>query len=365
MKEILADLDRWQSAGDEIAVATLVRVEGSAPRPPGARLAVTRGGGMAGSVSGGCVESDVYERAMQVLDAGQPALAAYGIDDEQALDVGLSCGGTIHVLIEPFAADEAWKAARKRVEAQQPVVLATAVSPEALRGRRLAALPDGGIVGGIDPALDGEIADEARRLLLEGSSGVIALSSALASSNAEVFVESFAPPARLYIVGATHIAMPLSRMAGELGFAVTVIDARGLFATDERFPDAEAVVRAWPQDVLTPEKLDAYSYVVVLSHDPKFDLPALIPALRSDARYIGAMGSRATHERRLTELRAQGFSDADLARIRAPIGLDLGGNRPEEIALAILAEMLAVRHGRDGVALSRSAEPIHDRQEAS
>ncbi len=359
MKEILADLDRWLSAGDEIAVATLVRVDGSAPRPPGARLAVTRGGGMAGSVSGGCVESDVYERAMQVLDADRPALATYGIDDEQAFDVGLSCGGTIHVLIEPFAPGDAWTAARKRVEERQPVALATAVAPEDLQGLRLAASPDGGIVGGIAPDLDGEIADEARRWLLEDRSGVIALPS----GGADVFVESFTPPARLYIVGATHVAIPLSRMAGELGFAVTVIDARGLFATEERFPNVEAVVRAWPQDALTPQTLDGYSYVVVLSHDPKFDLPALIPALRSEARYIGAMGSRATHERRLAALRAQGFSDADLARIRAPIGLDLGGTRPEEIALAILAEMLAVRHGRAGVALSRISDPIHDRSE--
>ena len=353
MKEILADLDRWQAAKEEIALATLTAVRGSAPRLPGARLAVTRSGKMAGSVSGGCVENDVFERALQVLDSGLPVMTSYGISDEAGLRVGLSCGGTIDVLIEPFVSGEAWLALRGAIEAQQPAAFAIGVSPAPLLGRRL-TLAGEARIGSIDDALDEEIAAAAHGLLAEGQTRVISLP--WRSESAEVFIEAFAPPLRLFIVGATHTAVPLCHMAAEVGFRVTVIDARSMFATEERFPDADEVVRAWPDDVLPGAALDAYSYVVVLAHDPKFDLPALTHALRSEARYLGAIGSRETHEARKDALREQGFSDDDLARIRAPIGLDIGGQTPEETAVAILAEMLAVRHGKSGGALAL-AEP--------
>ncbi|MCH8065079.1 MAG: XdhC family protein [Chloroflexi bacterium] len=361
MLEILADLDRWQQEGEEIALATLVGVEGSAPRLPGARLLLTRSGRMAGSVSGGCVEGDVYERALAVLDSGQPAVASYGIDDEEGFRVGLSCGGTIRVLIEPFATCDAWQALRRRVEAQEPAAFVAALTPAALVGRKLTILPDGSAVGSIDPAADEEIGAEARRWLREERTGTTTMP--LRGKEMTLFVESFPPPPRLYIVGATHAAIALCQMAAKLGFRVTVIDARSMFATAERFPEAEAVLRAWPDEALADNVLDGYSYLAVLSHDPKFDLPALAAALRSDARYIGAMGSRATHARRLAELRKQGFTDDDFARIRAPIGLDIGGQKPEETALAILAEMLAVRYGRDGTALSAKQAAIHAESE--
>ncbi len=359
MLEILADLDRWQQEGEEIALATLVGVEGSAPRLPGARLLLTRSGKMAGSVSGGCVEGDVYERALAVLDSGQPAVASYGIDDEEGFRVGLSCGGTIRVLIEPFAACDAWLALRRRVEAQEPAVFVVALAPAAVLGRKLTILPDGTAVGSIGPAIDEEIGENVRGWLREERTGTMTLRG----EEASLFVESFPPPPRLFIVGATHAAISLSEMAAKLGFQVTVIDARSMFATTERFPDAESVLRVWPDEALVDGVLDGYSYLAVLSHDPKFDLPALAAALRSDARYIGAMGGRATHERRLAELRKQGFTDNDLARIRAPIGLDIGGQKPEETALAILAEILAVRYGRDGAALSARQVAIHAESE--
>jgi xanthine dehydrogenase accessory factor len=219
-------------------------------------------------------------------------------------------------------------------------------------------LPGGdAVVGCIDPSLDREVAAEARRLLPEG--GTRALTLAWRDGEATLYLEAFPPPLRLFIVGATHTAIPLCRIAKQLGFRVTVIDPRGAFATRERFPEADELVRAWPGEALDGVALDAYAYVVTLSHDPKFDLPTLAHVLRSEARYIGAMGSRGTHEGRKAQLREQGFSEAELARIRAPVGLDLGGRSPEEIALAIAAEMLAVRYGREGRALAERKAAIH------
>ncbi len=349
MKEILADLDRWQAENEEIAMATLTAVRGSAPRLPGARLGLTRSGKMAGSVSGGCVENDVFERAIQVLDSGQPVVANYGIADELGFQVGLSCGGSIDVLIEPFAPTEAWHELEGAVREQRPAALAIGLSPASLLGRKLTVV-DKAFVGSIDPSLDQSIAAEAQRLLPEGGTRTLALP--WRGEEATVFLESFPPPLRLFIVGATHTAIPLCRMAKEVGFQITVIDARSMFAVEERFPDAEEVLRAWPDSALAEKTLDAYSYLVILTHDPKFDLPTLELALHSDARYIGAMGSRATHRTRTAQLRQRGFSEADLARIRAPIGLNIGSRTPEEIAVAILAEMLAVRYGKAEDALA-------------
>lgn len=359
MREILTELDRWQRDKEETALATVVQVRGSAPRPAGARLGVTRSGRMAGSVSGGCVENDVFERAMQVLDSSQPVVATYGISDELGFEIGLSCGGSIDVLVEPFRADPAWQAVRQAVEGQRPAAFVIGLAPASLLGHKLALLGDDATVGSIDPQLDQQVAAEARQLLLEGGTRVLTLP--WADGEATLFIEAFPPPSRLFIVGATHVGIALARMAKELGFRVTVIDARSIFATRERFPEADELLRAWPDDVLKKAPLDAYSYIVVLTHDPKFDLPSLARALRSPARYIGAMGSRGTHDRRKAQLRQQGFSEEELARIRAPIGLDLGASNPEEIALAILAEMLAVRYGGDGRPLSQKGAAIHAR----
>jgi xanthine dehydrogenase accessory factor len=355
MKEILGDLDRWQREDEEIALATLVRLRGSAPRLPGARLCLTRSGKMVGSVSGGCVENEVYERAMRVLDSAQPELVSYGIADEMGFEVGLSCGGSIDVLIEPFSAGDVWKVVRQALEDQQPAALSIGLSPGALLGRKLAVGAEDAL-GSIDPSLDQEVAAQARRLLLNGGTRVLTLP--WRGEQGSIFIEAFPPPSRLFIVGATHTAMPLCRMAKGLGFRVSVIDARSTFATGERFPEADELQRAWPDDALHGAVLDAYAYVVVLTHDPKFDLPTLALALRSQARYIGVIGSRVTHERREAELRQRGFTEGDLARIRAPIGLDIGARTPEEIAVAILAEMLAVRYGRDGRPLRERRAPI-------
>ncbi len=354
MKEILKELDAWMAAGEEIALATVVRVDGSAPRPSGGRLCLTRTGAMVGSVSGGCIESDVYERALRVLDSGVPALASYGPAPPEGFEVGLSCEGTIEVLIEPFAADEAWNRVRRAVEEDCPAAIAIGISPARTLGARLGIVGetrDGSAqAGGIDPAIDGLVVDEALRLLRDGGAAVFEVEAH--GEVHQVFIEPFAPAQRLYLVGATPIAVSLCRMAKEVGFSVIVIDPRTALAAGDRFRDAVEVLHEWPVDVLDGASLDADAYVLTLTHDAKFDLPTLARALESDVRYIGALGSRKTHAKRLTALRERGFGEEALARIKTPVGLDLGGRRPEEVALAILAEMVAARYGRSGGALS-------------
>jgi xanthine dehydrogenase accessory factor len=359
MREILADLDRWQREGEEIAIATLVAVRRSAPRLPGARFAVTRSGRVAGSVSSGCVENDLFGRALAVLDAKGAALATYGISDEMGIEVGLSCGGSIDVLVEPFTAGEAWQVARRAIEGDRPAALAVGLAPDPLLGRKLAVLADGSSAGSIDAALDARVAAEARALLPSGETRLVALP--WQGGEASVFVEAFAPAPRLFIVGATHTAIALCRIATGLGFHVTVIDPRSPYATRERFPEAAEVVRSWPQKALEAAALDAYAYVVSLSHDAKLDLPALALALRSGARYVGAIGSRKTNERRRAALAEAGLGEEEIARLRSPIGLDIGARTPEEVALSIAAEMIAVRSGREGGALRERRAPIHGR----
>jgi xanthine dehydrogenase accessory factor len=360
MMDILVTLDRWQQDGETIAVATLVRACGSVPRLPGARLGMTRSGKMVGSVSGGCVENDVFERALPVLDTGQPIIVRYDAAEPQGISVGLSCGGSIEVLIEPFAAVEAWQALRRAVQQHRSAALAIGLTPPLLAGRKLAIFNDGTAAGSIAADLDHQITAAAQRLILEG--GTRRLDLPWRAGTATVFLEAFPTLQRLLVVGATHTAIPLCRLAKVLGFHVTVIDARTAYATRERFPDADELIQAWPDEALATagtESFAASTSVVILTHDPKFDLPALTSALRAGVRYIGILGSRKTHERRRVELRERGLTDADLARIRAPIGLDLGGRSPEEVALAILAEILAVRYGRDGHALAERNAATH------
>lgn len=344
MKDILPDLDLWQSQGEDIALATVVQVRRSAPRPPGARLCVTRSGRMSGSVSGGCVEADVFERAMQVLDSRKPEVASYGIADELGFEVGLSCGGSIDVLIEPFAVNDEWEALRGCVENDEVAVHAIGLAPESLLGRKMIRMDANRSVGTIAASIDDMLSDRSDHLLQTGGTEVLTLP--WQGQQAQVYIEAFRPSPSLLIVGATHTAISLCRLATEVGFQVTVIDVRSALATPEHFPDAKRIVHAWPDEALEQVPLDNYSSLVVLTHDPKFDVPALASGLRSDARYIGAQGSRVTHEGRRQQLRQQGFTEDDLARIRAPIGLDIGSRTPAELALSILAEVLAVQYNR-------------------
>ena len=335
VRGILGDLNRWLAVGEQIVLATVVWAEGSSPRPLGSRMAVTGSGQMAGSVSGGCVEGAVFEEAQEVLSSGSPKRLRYGIADETAWEVGLACGGTIEVYVEPLA--EAHRQLLTALEAEETVALATRLDG----GGHLLAWPDGRLEGdrSLAPELTALFPGPAAELRHRPEEG-------------DVFLEVFAPPPTLVIVGAVHVAMPLVLLSQTLGFRVRVIDPRRAFATRERFPTVDELSVAWPQDALQAEELGPQHYIVILSHDPKFDLPALQIALRSRAVYIGCIGAHTTQAKRKAALREAGFSEAELARIHGPVGLDLGGREPAEIALAILAEIVAVRHGRRGGMLS-------------
>ena len=336
MYEIKTDLARWLAGGEQVALATVVWAEGSSPRPLGSRLAVTRSGQMVGSVSGGCVEGAVFEEAQEVLAGGPPKRLRYGAVDETGWEVGLACGGKIEIYVEPLA--EVHRHLLAALEAEETVALATCLDGSG----HLLAWPDGRLEG--DLRLAPELTDlfpGPAAELYRGPEGPV-----LSEVEGDVFLQVLAPPPTLVIVGAVHIAVSLVELAQTLGFHVRVVDARRAFATRERFPTVGELVVAWPQDALKAESLGSQHYVVILSHDPKFDLPALQIALRSQAAYVGLIGSRSTQARRKAALREAGFAEAELARIHGPVGLDLGGREPAEIALAILAEIVAVRHGR-------------------
>jgi xanthine dehydrogenase accessory factor len=344
MREIVGELRSWVESGQRIALGTLVHVQKSAPRLPGAHCAVSESDAITGAISAGCVESDLIEWSRDVLAVERPKLLAYDVADADAMRVGLTCGGAIEVLVEPLAAHTvAWSKVLAAVDHDLPVGLAVAVSPERLLGRRMFLVED--VIGSIDPAIDAAVEGAMRDQLVAGGSRNFEIE--LAGETVRVFVEAIAPPPRLVVVGATQTAIPLCRMAKELDFHVTVVDPREVYSSEERLAAADRVVREWPEAAFARVRLDDNSYVVVLTHDAKFDLPSLRIALRSDARYIGALGSRRTHAKRVDQLRSEGFDDDQLARIHAPIGLDLGGRAPAEIALAILAEVTAARFGRD------------------
>jgi xanthine dehydrogenase accessory factor len=311
MREVLEELNEWTNAGEEIALATVVETWGSSPRPLGSKMLVTRSGKMAGSVSNGCIEGAVFEEAQKVLKSGEPKLAAFGVADEVAFEVGLACGGHIEVYVQPL----------QRVH-QQLIDMLNRDEPATLRTNLASGETE----------------------LLEGA----ASSTELARRDGDLFVEPFRRPAHLVIIGAIHIAIPLHRLAKLMGYRVTVIDARKKFATKDRFPEADELIVAWPDEAMKKVRIDNSTYVVILTHDPKFDLPALRSVLKQGAGYIGAIGSRKTNQNRFDALRAEGFTEEQLARVHGPIGLDLGGRGAEETALGILAEITAVRFGGSG-----------------
>ncbi len=332
MKELLDTLDAWRRDGVRVGRAVVIRTYGSAPRPEGAALLYAEDGRIAGSVSGGCVEGAAAKEIARAWGTGRSKVVRYGISDEQAWSVGLACGGNIDVLIEPDIPAEAESAARSQG--------GVAVVTDLADGHRVTVSE-----AEADPT--GEPADvvaAARGGLLRGSSRVFE------SGERQVFIEAYPVRPRLVIVGAVEIARSLTRLGRELGYATVVVDGRASFATPERFPEADRLVVGWLDEVADDISLDANDAVAVLAHDPKLDDPALVEAFRRGCRYVGALGSRTTQEDRRERLRAMGVSDADVARLHGPIGLDLGGRAPAETALAILAEIVAERYGA-------SAEP--------
>lgn len=282
-------------------------------------MAISRSGKIAGSVSGGCLEGEVFEQAQAILKGKPAELFHYGVSDDLAFSVGLSCGGEVDVLVEPLT--DVHRRLIADLEAETPVVLETDVG-SAPGARDLLTPVDAGL-----------------RELMERETPV---------RKDGVFLEPFPRPHELYIFGGSHVAIPLTKMASEIGFRVTVVDARSKFADADRFPGARHVIHAWPDEVLKNLPMDSSTYIVILTHDPKFDDPTITAALKGRPRYIGAIGSKKTHRERVARLVATGVNAAEIERVHAPIGLDLGAQTAEETALAILAQMIAVRHGKQG-----------------
>jgi xanthine dehydrogenase accessory factor len=331
MRELLPVLNEWLQSTPRLALATVISTWGSTPRPAGSHLIVNPEGRFAGSVSGGCVEGAVVEAGLDVIHSGVPRMLKYGVADELAWDVGLACGGEIRVWVEPLERDALLDALISHFAANEGVSLLTVVEGPSTGERAL-------VPAHADPPAP-PVADTGLGKLAAAVRGRT-VTELRAMDGGRVFVQYYPPPRRLIVIGAVHITTPLVALAHTLGYIVTVVDPRPAFATRERFPDADSLLVAWPDDALTKLRPDMSTAVVVLTHDAKFDEPAISSALRSDAGYIGAIGSRTTAAEREQRLRALGFSAEDVARVHSPIGLDLGSVTPEEIALSILAQIV-------------------------
>jgi xanthine dehydrogenase accessory factor len=322
VRDVLETLERWSAEGTPVAIATVVATERSAPRDPGAVLAVSEAGDVAGSVTGGCVEPAVYGEAKEVLAGGVPRLRTYGIADEEAFEVGLPCGGEVQIFVDRLDPELVAPIA-EAVREERPIALEIKITGDDAGAKRL-----------VEPGDEGPAA----QLLARGETGIID------TPDGQFFVSSFAPRPNMYVFGAIDHAAAVASVGRFLGFRVTVCDARAKFVTPERFPDVDELVVEWPDRFLAGAPVDERTAICVLTHDHKFDVPVLKVALGTDAGYIGAMGARRTNEDRAERLRAEGVSEEELARIHAPIGLKIGSRTPEEVAVAIAAEIVQVLH---------------------
>jgi xanthine dehydrogenase accessory factor len=347
MRDVLPEITHWSARGDRIALATVVGFQRSAPRPPGAKMAVNDRGEIAGGVSGGCVEGAVVGIAEQVMGGAAPQLVHFGIADSDAWDVGLPCGGEIDVWVQPYEPGGRFEQVAREDGRAAEVTLLEGPRP----GAKLLVEADGARSGTLGaPELD----DEAVRIAGE------LLWADVSERRGPLFVDVVAPAPRLILFGAVDIAAPLCTLARGTGWRAYVVDPRAQFATTERFPDAEEVIAAWPEEAFTRlGGIDPATSIVVLTHDPKLDDAALTIALRSPARFVGAMGSRRAQAARRERLLAAGIGEDELERLAAPVGLDLGAAGREETALSILAEAVATRHGREGGRLAGVAGRIH------
>jgi xanthine dehydrogenase accessory factor len=374
VRDVLAELMRWWEADEPVGMGTVIATFRSAPRPPGASMLLGPGGEAVGSVSGGCVEGAVYEVAEEVVESGRPVLERYGVSDDEAFAVGLTCGGILDVYVErvdkasfPDLAEIA-----ADVDAGRPVAVATVVDhPDPTRiGRRLVVRPEdtdrprSGTLG--SDRADDAVADDVLGLLASGHNATLTYGpdGERRGEGMRVFVWAFAPPPRMIVFGAIDFAAAVARIGSFLGYQVTVCDARPVFATSSRFPDADEVVVDWPHRYLRTEveagRIDGRTVLAVLTHDPKFDVPLLQVALRlPEVGYVGAMGSRRTHDNRLERLREAGLTEEEIGRLSSPIGLDLGARTPEETAVSIAAEIVALRWGGRGERLGELRGPIH------
>ncbi len=343
MREVIADIDHWLLNDQKIALATVVQTWGSSPRRIGAKMALTANGEICGSVSGGCVEGAVYETGLAVIKTGQPQLLHFGVSNETAWDVGLACGGMIDVFVQKI--DREWYAAlRPIIASDRSSVIATVISgPIDLLARSIIVTDDGSTIGMLSAEIDRAVMAAALHALRNGQSQRCTIDQ---PEPIEFFLDVIAPAPEVIAVGGVHIAIALTQLAKVMGYRTTVIDPRGVFGTEARFPHIDRLIHAWPDEALKQINLSSLSAVVMLTHDPKLDDPALKIVLPSEAFYIGALGSRTTQEQRRQRLLADGISEADLAKLHGPVGIDLGGQTPEEIALAVMAQIVATRNGR-------------------
>jgi xanthine dehydrogenase accessory factor len=359
MRDVLPDIDRWRAQGKPIAVATVVQTWGSAPRAAGAKMAMTPDNEISGSVSGGCVEGAVYETGVEVLQSGRPQLLHFGVADDTAWEVGLACGGTIDVFVSALD-PSLYDAARAALLEERPFATVTVISsPPDFVGRAVMVRDDGQVMGTLGVAeMDEDAIRAARFALAEGQSQRTGIATGYAGpfeifTAVEAFVEVSLPSPTLVIVGGVHIAVALAALAKTLGYRTVVVDPRKAFGSEARFPHVDQLIQKWPDEALAQIGLTRSTAVAMLTHDPKLDDPALKLALPSPAFYVGALGSRKTQQQRRERLLADGLTESQLARLRGPIGLDLGGRTPEEVALAIMAEIVAARNGRPSGAKAR------------
>ena len=341
MRDILPDLERWTREPARIALATVIQTWGSSPRRVGAKMAVTSDGKMAGSVSGGCVENAVVEAARDSLVQNQARLLHFAVPDENAWSVGLACGGALDVFVNPLDV-QLYSAARAALLEETPAVLVTVVSgPHQLPGRAIMIEADKIVCGSLGKDLDQQALMLSRDAGSGGASRRIAL-----TENVEAFLEVLLPPPNIIMVGGAHIAIALAALAKTVGYRTILIDPRQAWANAERFPSVDQLISAWPEEAFGRLRVTASSAVAMLTHDPKLDDPAIKLALSSPAFYVGALGSRATNARRRERLLRDGLTESQLDRLHAPIGLEIGADSPEEIALAIMAEVVEARRAR-------------------
>jgi xanthine dehydrogenase accessory factor len=369
MRDVLDELyDRW-SRGETVGVGTVVATFSSAPRAPGAAMLVAEDGTVAGSVSGGCVEGAVYELAGRIAAGADPVMQRYGVSDDDAFAVGLTCGGIIDIFVDRVSQEEFPELGEvvESVRSDHPVAVATVVEhpdPGRIGARRV--IWNDRTAGSLGSSrVDDAVTDDARGLLATGHSSTLHYGpdGQRRGEGMAVFVNAFQPPPRMLVFGAIDFARAMAQQAAILGYRVTVCDARPIFATKSRFPEADEVIVDWPHRYLAKEvaegRVDDRTAVAVLTHDPKFDVPVLEVALRAKLGYVGAMGSRRTHNDRLQRLRDAGMTEPELAGLASPIGLDLGARTPEETAVSIAAEIIALRWGGRGERLTEVDGAIH------
>lgn len=369
MREILDDIAVWCGRGERFALATVIRTWRSSPRPAGAAMAVSESGAVVGSVSGGCVEGTLYELAREVLADGISRTEIFTVANDDAVGVGLTCGGTIVVHIQLVGPDgfPLFTRLPALITAGEPVAMLTDIRPGRAPRRLMVTAAEHW--GAIRSEADADLIDRARRGLQTGASGLGFMDSGFIGEHSagedRLLIEAFGTAPRMYVFGAIDFAAAMCRIGKFSGYHVSVVDARAVFATPARFPDADDVVVDWPHRFLAGAPVDARTVIAVLTHDEKFDIPLLELALRTDAAYVGALGSRATHQRRMDRLREIGMSVEELDRLHSPIGLDLGARTPEETAISIMAEVLKTSRDATGLELRSLSGPIHRAPAAS